>query len=128
MTRDDLRAAVASGVIDEAQAVSLQAQSDQRMGYRANMIGDDGPFALFKGFAEILLTAGLIYMGLLIAQAIGDTGTKWAPVIATLVLGLFVIALGAFWTQVRTAIMGALPDFPGKERLPPYAAGLSVSD
>lgn len=71
MTRDDLRAAVASGVIDEAQAVSLQAQSDQRMGYRANMIGDDEPFALVKGFAEICLTAELIHMGLLIAQAIG---------------------------------------------------------
>ncbi|WP_298294825.1 hypothetical protein [uncultured Litoreibacter sp.] len=74
------------------------------------------------------LTAGLIYMGLLIAQAIGDTGTDWAPVITTLVLGVFVTALGAFWTQARAAIMGALPDFPGKDRLPPYAAGLAVSE
>ena len=74
------------------------------------------------------LTAGLIYMGLLIAQAIGDTGTDWAPVITTLVLGVFVTALGAFWTQARAAIMGALPDFPGKDRLPPYAAGLTVSE
>ncbi len=74
------------------------------------------------------LTAGLIYMGLLIAQAIGDTGTEWAPVLTTLVLGVFVTALGAFWTQARAAIMGALPDFPGKDRLPPYSAGLAVSE
>ena len=74
------------------------------------------------------LTAGLVYMGLLISQAVGDTGTEWAPVITMLVLGVFVTALGAFWAQARAAIMGALPDFPGKERLPPYAAGLSVSD
>ncbi len=74
------------------------------------------------------LTAGLIYMGLLISQAVRDTGTDWAPVITLLVLGVFVTTLGAFWTQARAKIMSALPDFPGKDRLPPYAAGLSVSD
>ncbi len=74
------------------------------------------------------LTAGLVYMGLLISQAVSETGTDWAPVITMLVLGVFVTTLGAFWTQARAAIMGALPNFPGKERLPPYAAGLSVSD
>ncbi len=74
------------------------------------------------------LTAGLVYMGLLISQAVNGTGSELAPIITLLVLGVFVTTLGAFWTQARAAIMGALPDFPGKERLPPYAAGLSVSD
>ena len=41
VSRDDLRAAVASGVLDEAQATRLIALADQRQGYRANMIGDD---------------------------------------------------------------------------------------
>ncbi len=72
------------------------------------------------------LTAGLIYMGLLIAGAIADTGTDWAPVLTLLVLGAFVTGLGAFWTQMRALVMGALPDFPGKDRLPPYADGLAV--
>lgn len=74
------------------------------------------------------LTAGLIYMGLLLAQAVRDTGTDWAPVITLLTLGFFVTVLGAFWTQARAVIMGALPDFPGKDRLPPYADGLAVSE
>ncbi|MEM9582294.1 MAG: hypothetical protein AAGA08_04195 [Pseudomonadota bacterium] len=74
------------------------------------------------------LTAGLVYMGLLIGQAISNTGTEWAPIITLLVLGFFVTTLGAFWTQARAMIMGALPDFPGKNRLPPYADGLAVSD
>ncbi len=74
------------------------------------------------------LTAGLIYMGLIIAQLIKDTNADWAPVITTLVLGVFVTALGAFWTQARASIMGALPNFPGKDRLPPYADGLAVSE
>lgn len=74
------------------------------------------------------LTAGLIYMGLIISQVISDTNANWAPVITMLVLGVFVTALGAFWTQARAAIMGALPDFPGKDRLPPYATGLATSE
>lgn len=88
---------------------------------------------LFTGLALIIdrrsfLTAGLIYMGLLLAQAVRDTGTDWAPVITMLTLGFFVTVLGAFWTQARAAAMGALPDFPGKDRLPPYADGLAVSE
>ena len=74
------------------------------------------------------LTAGLIYMGLLIAGAIADTGTDWAPVLTLLALGAFVTTLGAFWTQMRALIMGALPDFPGKGRLPPYSDGLAVPE
>jgi hypothetical protein len=45
-----------------------------------------------------------------------------------LVLGLFVTSLGAFWTQTRAWILGLLPNFPGKHRLPPYEDGLAVSE
>lgn len=72
------------------------------------------------------LTAGLIYMGLLMADAIANTSGDWAPILTMLFLGVFVTALGAFWTQARAAIMSALPEFPGKDRLPPYSAGLAV--
>ncbi|QXT39988.1 hypothetical protein [Gymnodinialimonas ceratoperidinii] len=38
-----------------------------------------------------------------------------------LLLGAGMVLLGAQWERMRGAIMGALPDFPGKDRLPPYA-------
>ena len=86
VSRDDLRAAVASGVLDEAQASKLMILSDQRQGYRANMIGDDEPFELFKGFAEIFVTVGL---GLLMAGFIGLTALFGDAVLIPIVgLGL----------------------------------------
>lgn len=66
------------------------------------------------------LTAGIGYMAFLIAlvaRANGQ-GLSWAGVI--LILGLTITFIGAFWTQMRAAVMRALPDFPGKDRLPPY--------
>ena len=89
--------------------------------------------ALFTLLAIIIdrrsfLTAGLVYMGLLLASAINETGTEWAPVLTMLVLGLFVTSLGAFWTQTRAWLLGLLPNFPGKHRLPPYEDGLAVSE
>lgn len=92
-----------------------------------------GVLALFTLLAIIIdrrsfLTAGLIYMGLLLAAAISETGTDWAPVLTTLLLGVFVTTLGAFWTQIRASVLGTLPNFPGKDRLPPYEAGLAVGE
>ena len=92
-----------------------------------------GVLALFTLLAIIIdrrsfLTAGLIYMGLLLAAAISETGTDWAPVLTILTLGVFVTTLGAFWTQIRAGVLGVLPNFPGKDRLPPYEAGLAVSE
>lgn len=91
-----------------------------------------GILALFTLLAVIIdrrsfLTAGLIYMGLLLAAAISETGTEWAPVLTTILLGVFVTTLGAFWTQIRAGVLGALPNFPGKDRLPPYEDGLAVT-
>lgn len=73
------------------------------------------------------LTAGLIYIGLITAAAISETGTLWSPVLTLLLLGVFVTALGTFWTQIRALVLGQLPNFPGKHRLPPYENGLSAS-
>lgn len=89
--------------------------------------------ALFTLLAIVIdrrsfLTAGLIYMGLLLGSAINDTGTQWAPILTMLVLGLFVTSLGAFWTQTRAWLLGVMPDFPGKHRLPPFEDGLAVSE
>ena len=39
-----------------------------------------------------------------------------------MLLGALVIGLGAGWISLRTGLMRALPDFPGKDRLPPWSA------
>ena len=71
LTRDDIRAAVAAGTINEAQAVSIIAQSDARRGARENLAGLDEPFELFKGFNEVFIVVGL---SILYAGWIGITG------------------------------------------------------
>lgn len=71
LNRDDLRAAVAAGMISEAQAASVLALSEQRQGVREKTTGLDEPFELFKGFNEIFIVVGLV---ILYAGWMGITG------------------------------------------------------
>lgn len=57
--RDDLRAAVAAGILTEGQASRLAALSASRQGTRENLSPGDEPFELFKGFNEIFIVVGL---------------------------------------------------------------------
>jgi len=69
------------------------------------------------------LTAGIAYLGILLGLILvpdGGDPIRWAWLL--ILLGGFVTLIGAFWTQWRSAILRALPDFPGKSRLPPYGA------
>ena len=69
------------------------------------------------------LTAGIAYFGVLLSLLVNadsyffDIG-QYAWVF--LLLGGFVTAIGAYWTQARGGVLRSLPDFPGKNRLPPY--------
>lgn len=69
------------------------------------------------------LTAGIVYVGLVISWAVrGDAGGgvgHWGTIL--LILGFFVTALGTWWVPLRARLMQALPEFPGKASLPPYA-------
>ncbi|WP_400084636.1 hypothetical protein [Yoonia sp. R78084] len=60
--RDDLRAAVASGLLSERQAADLISLSDSRRGARENLNPGDEPFELFKGFNEIFIVVGLLIL------------------------------------------------------------------
>jgi hypothetical protein len=62
MTPEDLRAAVAAGIISEAQAASVTALVNDRAGKRAAMPAEDEPFEFFKGFSEIFVSLGLIIL------------------------------------------------------------------
>ncbi|MFY1707048.1 hypothetical protein [Tritonibacter scottomollicae] len=64
ISRDDLRAAVGSGLLSEAQAVSLTALADSRRGAREDLSPGDEPFELFKGFNEIFIVVGLVILAM----------------------------------------------------------------
>ncbi len=68
------------------------------------------------------LTAGLIYIALVLSWIVkGEDGDfrNWTMIL--ILLGALVTALGTWWVPLRSALMRALPGFPGKDRLPPYA-------
>ena len=60
--RDDLRAAVSSGLLTEKQAATLISFADSRRGARENLAAGDEPFELFKGFNEIFIVVGLLIL------------------------------------------------------------------
>lgn len=60
--RDDLRAAVAAGLVTERQAANLASLADSRRGARENLTPGDEPFELFKGFNEIFIVIGLLIL------------------------------------------------------------------
>ena len=67
------------------------------------------------------MTAGIIYLGALLTLALKqDTGAGGGIVWVLLILGAFITALGTWWVQIRARLMRFLPDFPGKNRFPPY--------
>ncbi|MFZ1470908.1 MAG: hypothetical protein WAT09_18310 [Paracoccaceae bacterium] len=62
MTPEDLRSAVAAGILDEGQAARLRALMDEREGRRAMMPSEDEPFEFFRGFSEIFISIGLVIL------------------------------------------------------------------
>lgn len=91
MTTDDLRAAVAAGLLTEAQAASVTALAQGRAGQRAGMPAEDEPFEFFRGFSEIFVSIGLVILlsgiaamlawfgggGLLVAVPAGTAAVAW---------------------------------------------------
>lgn len=58
----DLRAAVAAGIMTEAQAASVTALANDRAGKRSGMPSEDEPFEFFRGFSEIFISIGLVIL------------------------------------------------------------------
>jgi hypothetical protein len=100
------------------------------IGGGAGMFATAAALAMVAALALVIdrrsfLTAGIVYVALVISwlvrgEADGGVG-HWAMIL--LILGAFVTALGTWWVPLRGALMRALPDFPGKGRLPPYGQG-----
>lgn len=62
--RDDLKAAVSAGIVNEQQAAALASLADSRRGARENLVPGDEPFELFKGFNEIFIVIGMIILAI----------------------------------------------------------------
>lgn len=52
--------------------------------------------------------------------ALAATLFEGGAAVAILILGLALVLLGAGWDRLRARLMTALPDFPGKNKLPAY--------
>ncbi|MCR9149794.1 MAG: hypothetical protein NXH83_06440 [Rhodobacteraceae bacterium] len=106
----DLRAAVAAGMITEAQAASLRALSEQRQGLRDRAARIDEPFELFKGFNEIFIVVGLVILfagwsgvaGLSAIGAVGPTSPRFAALGAVTMAALGLLAV--YFTRRRRMI------------------------
>jgi len=67
------------------------------------------------------LTAGVFYFIAIISWAANETmGATTGTASVIFIIGGFFTVIGTWWIQIRSRIMQALPDFPGKDRLPPY--------
>lgn len=68
------------------------------------------------------LTAGIIYIGIILTWAINSSGdSEWGIMWAMLLMGAFITGIGTRWTNLRSVLMRRLPEFPFKNRLPPYS-------
>lgn len=111
--RDDLRAAVAAGIVSEAQAASLTTLSDARRAGRDATRARAEPFELFRGFNEIFIVVGLIILGMgwfgvwnLIFATNGGFRTTWiAAAVATLTA---IAALSEYFIVRRRMVAPAI--------------------
>lgn len=103
--RDDLRAAVAAGLLTEAQAAGLLALAEARAGTRARMPEEDEPFELFRGFAEIFVSVGLV---LLIAGVSGVSALVGAPALVIAVSAGLCWLLARYFTLRRRMVLPSI--------------------
>ncbi|MGR3491316.1 MAG: hypothetical protein ACU0DW_04600 [Shimia sp.] len=112
--RDDLRAAVAAGVLNERQAASLAALADARRGARQELAVGDEPFELFKGFNEIFIVVGLSILGvgyfavasLMVASGLG--GWTGRGITAAMLAAAIIWALSEYFIRHRRMVAPAI--------------------
>lgn len=112
--RDDLRAAIGSGLLSEKQAAALVSLADSRRGARENLGTGDEPFELFKGFNEIFIVIGLVILAFgwfgVTSLALGDQivdMTRYA-VMTALIGGVMLWALSEYFIRKRRMVAPAI--------------------
>jgi len=114
-TRDDLRASVAAGLLTEPQAAGLLALAEARHGARLAQPAEDEPFELFRGFAEIFVSVGLV---LLLAGVVGVSALLRSPLL------LMELTAGACWGLARYFTLRRRMVLPSIVLVCGFAAGI----
>lgn len=114
--RDDLRAGVAAGLLTEPQAASILALAEARQGARLAQPEEDEPFELFRGFAEIFVSVGLV---LLLAGVIGLSALFGSPLI------LMAVTAAACWWFARYFTLKRRMVLPSIVLVSGFAAGIA---
>ncbi|MDW4549129.1 hypothetical protein R5H32_07180 [Defluviimonas sp. D31] len=117
----DLRAAVAAGIVTEAQAAAVTALAHDRAGKRAALAAEDEPFEFFKGFAEIFVATGL-------AILLGGLGLLLGVIggVTILILIPAIIAAVAWW-MARYFTLKRRMNLPSMVLISAYSGGIYVS-
>jgi hypothetical protein len=68
------------------------------------------------------LSAAIAYIAIVIAWVAGDSAEFGSWTFVLIALGALITAIGTWWVPLRAGVMRALPEFPGKDRLPPYGS------
>ena len=71
-------------------------------------------------FAVTIDRRSFLISGVGYAVALAITVMEGSAFFIILMLGAVLVLLGAKWERLRNALMAGLPDFPGKDRLPPW--------
>lgn len=98
LSLDDVRAAVAAGVINEGQATRLITMAQSREGVRNYLSGEDEPFEFFRGFSEIFVTVGL---GLLFSGLLAITGLLGGGFVVPVVGAILCVVFANYFTKKR---------------------------
>ena len=80
-------------------------------------------FSIIIDRRSFLLSSSLYLLALLIKLLFFQNQTDMITTSLFFIfflIGVFLTSIGSFWEQIRKAIMSILPDFPGKDHLPPY--------
>ena len=109
--KTDLRAAVAAGVLSEAQAAHLDQLAHARAGARADLAAGDEPFELFRGFNEIFIVVGLVILAIGwstmvgLFAALGSSGNSFSRLTIAAVAGAGILwGLAEYFTRRRRMV------------------------
>jgi hypothetical protein len=108
---DDLRAAVAAGILTEPQTAALRNLAEARAGRRSLLPPGDEPFEFFRGFAEVFISVGLVILltgAILALGMIFEGGTGWGGALLLLLLSGFCWLLAEFFTRKRRLILPSM--------------------
>ncbi|MEM9797616.1 MAG: hypothetical protein AAF919_14080 [Pseudomonadota bacterium] len=110
---DDLKSAVQSGLLTEAQAAQLTALAAERQTGRKVVRAGEEPFELFRGFNEVFIVVGLGILGFGWVGVLGILLTRSGDfqtfaLTAALVTGAVILGLAEYFIRRRRMVAPAI--------------------